>query len=97
MRLRVVLLSGMAIGYVLGARAGRERYEQIQRGVGALRRSQPAQQLSAEVRNVKSRASQRIEAKAADTVSKVTSRLRGRMSSSYGARNSRVPSSTAST
>ena len=31
MRLRVGLIAGFAAGYVLGAQAGRERYEQIQR------------------------------------------------------------------
>jgi hypothetical protein len=31
------LTIGIAIGYVLGARAGRERYEQIKRGAGAAR------------------------------------------------------------
>jgi len=29
MRYRVVFITGLAIGYVLGARAGRERYEQL--------------------------------------------------------------------
>ena len=28
---KLILLTGIAIGYVLGARAGRERYEQIRR------------------------------------------------------------------
>lgn len=31
MRYRVVFAAGVAVGYVLGARAGRERYEQIKR------------------------------------------------------------------
>jgi hypothetical protein len=31
MRYRVVFLIGLAAGYVLGSRAGRERYEQIKR------------------------------------------------------------------
>lgn len=34
MRGKLVLLTGVAIGYVLGARAGRERYEEIKRAVG---------------------------------------------------------------
>ncbi len=36
MRGKLVLLTGVAIGYVLGARAGRERYEQIKRVAGKL-------------------------------------------------------------
>lgn len=35
MRYRVTFVAGLAIGYVLGARAGRDRYEQI---AGAARR-----------------------------------------------------------
>lgn len=31
MRFRVVFVAGLAVGYVLGSRAGRERYEQIKR------------------------------------------------------------------
>jgi len=31
MRYRVTFAAGLAVGYVLGARAGRERYEQIKR------------------------------------------------------------------
>jgi len=37
-------LLGAAVGYVLGARAGQERYRQIQRGAAQLWRSQPVQQ-----------------------------------------------------
>ncbi|MDF4250515.1 MULTISPECIES: YtxH domain-containing protein [unclassified Streptomyces] len=33
MRYRLTFVSGLAVGYVLGARAGRERYEQIRKGV----------------------------------------------------------------
>lgn len=32
MRYRLTFVVGLAVGYVLGARAGRERYEQIRRG-----------------------------------------------------------------
>lgn len=38
MRFRLGMLVGGAIGYVLGARAGRERYEQIKCWTGSLRR-----------------------------------------------------------
>lgn len=31
MRYRVIFVAGVAVGFVLGARAGRERYEQIKR------------------------------------------------------------------
>ncbi|NSC21601.1 YtxH domain-containing protein, partial [Streptomyces albus subsp. chlorinus] len=32
MRYRLTFVSGLAVGYVLGARAGRERYEQLRKG-----------------------------------------------------------------
>jgi hypothetical protein len=36
MRGKVILVVGLAAGYVLGARAGRERYEEIKRAAGRL-------------------------------------------------------------
>jgi hypothetical protein len=33
MRYRLTFVSGLAVGYVLGTRAGRERYEQIRKSV----------------------------------------------------------------
>ncbi|MCF6526143.1 YtxH domain-containing protein [Streptomyces sp. JJ36] len=32
MRYRLTFIAGLAVGYVLGARAGRERYEQLREG-----------------------------------------------------------------
>jgi hypothetical protein len=39
MRFRVGLVTGLATGYYLGARAGRQRYDQINRAVSRLKRS----------------------------------------------------------
>ena len=39
MRFRLGFVTGMATGYYLGAMAGRERYEQINRLAGKVRRS----------------------------------------------------------
>jgi len=36
MRGKLILVTGIAIGYVLGAKAGRERYEQIKKGASRL-------------------------------------------------------------
>jgi hypothetical protein len=46
MRYRISFLSGFAAGYILGARAGRERYEQIKR-VGRRVADSPAAQQAA--------------------------------------------------
>ncbi len=40
MRFRLGLVTGMASGYYLGARAGRQRYDQINRSLAKLRRSE---------------------------------------------------------
>lgn len=48
MRYRVTFAAGIAVGYVLGARAGRERYEQIKRAAQRLADS-PAVQAAAGV------------------------------------------------
>lgn len=76
MRFRLGLFFGLAIGYVLGARAGRERYAQIESWVRDLKRSEPAQQISNEVRTAASRAGNKLEAKANEQVGKVTQMVR---------------------
>ncbi len=46
------MLIGGAVGYVLGARAGRERYEQIQRGYARFKESKAYDQLAAQANSV---------------------------------------------
>jgi len=46
MRFRLGLLVGAFIGYVLGARAGRQRYEQIKRWAGEARKHPAVSQLA---------------------------------------------------
>ena len=49
MRFRVGLLAGLAIGYYLGTKAGRERYEQIRRWLDDARQSPPVEKAQAAV------------------------------------------------
>jgi len=44
MRGKIAFLLGVALGYVLGTRAGHQRYEQIKAKSGQLWRSEPVQQ-----------------------------------------------------
>lgn len=43
MKGKIAFLVGAAVGYVLGTRAGRERYEQIKRGAEAVWQTEPVQ------------------------------------------------------
>lgn len=49
MRFRAGLVAGFAIGYYLGSKAGRERYEQIRRWLEDARQSGPVEKAQAAV------------------------------------------------
>lgn len=76
MKFRFGLIIGLAIGYVLGSKAGYERYQQIQSTWRSLRRSDPAQRLGSEVRDFADRAGTRIEQKASRGVDQLGEQLR---------------------
>ena len=48
-RYRITFLTGVAVGFVIGARAGRERYEQIKRAARSVTDSPAAQQAAGAV------------------------------------------------
>lgn len=77
MRFRLGLVLGFVTGYVLGSKAGRERYEQIRSLWSSVSGSEPAQQISAEMRVAAARAGEAIEHKASEGVTKVTELVRG--------------------
>ena len=72
MRFKFGLLVGGAVGYVLGTRAGEERYDQIRSQYQKLKRSEPAQQLSGEFQRVTDRAKETIEQKTNEGADRVT-------------------------
>lgn len=84
MRFRFGVLTGFAAGYVLGAKAGRERYVQIQEQWAKLTRSEPVQQLSEEVRHAAAEATHAVEQKAEQGVNKVVDLVRGEGADSNG-------------
>lgn len=69
---RIALVLGLGIGYVLGTKAGRQRYEQLRRWWSSFKGSEPGQQISAELHDAASRAGKVIEDKASAGVSKVS-------------------------
>lgn len=52
MRGKLGIIVGLAAGYVLGARAGRERYEQIKEGAGRLWEMEPVQRQVGKVKDL---------------------------------------------
>ncbi|MBC2874094.1 MULTISPECIES: YtxH domain-containing protein [Streptomyces] len=55
MRYRLTFIAGAAVGYVLGARAGRERYEELRKGVRRIAQN-PAVRNTAETAAVNGKA-----------------------------------------
>ncbi|TVL91967.1 YtxH domain-containing protein [Streptomyces sp. SAJ15] len=78
MRYRLTFITGVAVGYVLGTRAGRERYEQLRKAAQRVARN-PAVRNTAEATALSGR---KAASKAFDTVSsRVGDRLPDSMAS----------------
>ncbi|MBB5117359.1 MULTISPECIES: hypothetical protein [Streptomyces] len=73
MRYRLTFIIGAAVGYVLGTRAGRERYEQLRKGAQRVAQN-PA------VRNTAESAAQNGRALASRALDRVGDRLPGPVS-----------------
>jgi len=60
MRLKIGLLFGFAVGYLMGTKAGRYRYDQIMNALGKIARSEPAQKARAEATKLVDEATSRL-------------------------------------
>ncbi len=84
MSVNLRLLSGLAVGYVLGTKAGRERYEQLLDLGRRVAGSDAGRQLQAEARQAKERAGAVIGGKASEGVSKARERIHSDDASAAG-------------
>ena len=69
MKGRVALLTGAAIGYVLGTRAGRERYEQIKAGAQRIRSNPTVQAKAAQAQDYAKQQAPVVKQKEAEAAS----------------------------
>ena len=90
---RITLLAGLAIGYVLGAQAGRERYEQLRRLARKAADSPAMQQTAGALQAQASATAKSAKNKAMNTVrnraSKVSTRRGGAAKGGTGKASSR--------
>lgn len=74
---RMSFIVGLAAGYVLGARAGKQRYEQIKKVSGKVWQSQPVQrQVAAAKENARTKAAPVVADFVADTARATGEKLR---------------------
>jgi len=73
------LAAGLGVGYVLGAAAGRGRYQQIKSGAAELARHPKVQQTLFDLADQVTSSSHRLPGPAADFVSATATRLEDRM------------------
>jgi hypothetical protein len=95
-RYRFTFLTGLAVGFVLGARAGRERYEQLKRATRRVADSPAAQQAAGAVQAQATNLAKATRQKVADGLpDKVTNYVPGLRQRNGGPEEPDVPGSTA--
>lgn len=103
MRGKILFLTGMGVGYVLGAKAGRERYTQIKRTASTLWSDPRVQQRVDQVEDFVKEKGPEVAEFVGDNAKKLASQVTGRGSSGSGStakstrstRSSAAKSSTA--
>ncbi len=88
---RITFVGGLAIGYVLGAQAGRERYEQLKRLAKKAAESPAMQQTAGALQAQATATARSAKSKAADGVRRSASKVASKRSAS--SRSSRAASS----
>jgi hypothetical protein len=74
---KLILLSGLAIGYVAGAAAGRERYEQIRSMTSKVKNNPQVQAGAAKAADAAKEAAPVVRDKASDAADTVSSKVKG--------------------
>ncbi len=77
MRGKLLFVVGLGAGYVLGSRAGRQRYEQIKAGADKVWSSQPVQAGVGQVQGFANQQVNKLSGKLADQIRKVLGQLLG--------------------
>ncbi|UFS58411.1 hypothetical protein [Subtercola endophyticus] len=77
MRGKLLFVVGLGAGYVLGTRAGRQRYEQIKAGADKVWSSQPVQAGVGQVQGFANQQVDKLSGKLADQIRKVLGQLLG--------------------
>ncbi|MCU1479559.1 MAG: hypothetical protein JWQ19_345 [Subtercola sp.] len=77
MRGKLLFVVGLGAGYVLGTRAGRQRYEQIKAGADKVWSSQPVQAGVGQVQGFANQQVDKLSGKLADQIRKVLGSLLG--------------------
>ena len=84
MRFRFGFVTGMATGYYLGARAGRQRYDQMNRALAKLRRSDAYEEARARARTAVEEAAELAKSVVEEGVEKARSVVESRPGNSTG-------------
>ncbi|HEY2957324.1 MAG TPA: hypothetical protein VGM21_03810 [Actinomycetota bacterium] len=79
MKLKTALLAGLAAGYVLGAKAGRERYEQIRSAARQLADNPGVQRLSQEVNKTVAVGKERVTEAASRSAEQASNNIAGQV------------------
>jgi hypothetical protein len=95
MRGKIVFVVGLATGYVLGTRAGRERYEQIKSGAQKLWNTKPVQAGVQQAQDFAGARVDQLASTASNNARKALAALIGREPKSSPAQSSSAPSKPA--